>query len=774
MKLRVSSGFGVMIAALVVLLSFTVSHGHSAETAAKSAPAAPDSSFHHGEWPFSPPSRPALPKIKYVARAANPIDYFIAARLEKAGLNPSPPADKATLLRRVTYDLTGLPPTTPEMNAFLADDSEQAYPRVVDRLLASPRFGERCAQHWLDLVRYADTAGFKADRLRENAFRYRDYVIDSFNSDRPFDEFIRQQLAGDELEPDNKEALIATGFLRLYPDEDNAANLYQRRQEILDDVTDTTSLVFLGLTMGCAQCHDHKFDDIPQSDYYRLQAFFASMAEQDDGTVAEPAEIAKYHAEYTRWEKATASIRSEIDRLIKPAQEKLTRFYLEKYEPTITACYLKPAHERSPLEEQIARMIQWRIDWQFEEKGYNSKLSKDEQAKYAELKNSLAKFDSLKPKPLPMVMSVSDVGRDAPATHLLEGGSWKRPHGEVKPGFPEFLGATTPEAVPVARVHRREITTGRRTQLADWLTRPDHPLTSRVIVNRLWQQHFGRGIVATPNDFGLQGERPTHPELLDWLAVELVENGWSLKHIHRLMVTSARYQMTSFVDPNDSNAAAAIKIDRENKLLWRSNRRRLEGEAIRDAMLQTADELNLQMHGPSARPKLPSGVSERYAWKPDNDPAQRNRRSVYVLAKRNLRYPLFEVFDQPDLHQSCPRRAVTVTAPQSLAMLNSEVTLELAQHWAERLIAEYPDKPRELIQAAYRTALNREPTMKEIDLSVKFVNEEMLLASKEINRGRQPRITKVSANRPIGKLNTDAIAAFCHALFNSNEFITVD
>jgi Protein of unknown function (DUF1553)/Protein of unknown function (DUF1549) len=745
MKVRVSSISCTIGALLLACL-----------TVAVASLCADEPSFHHGAWPFNSPVRPAAPNIANPAWTANPIHHFVAAGLEKVGLHPGPEADKVALLRRVTYDLIGLPPTTAELESFLADKSTSAYTRVVDRLLASPRFGERWAQMWLDLVRYAETEGFKADPLRPNAFRYRDYVIDSFNNDRPFDEFIRQQIAGDELEPDNPDALIATGFLRLYPDEDNAANLFQRRQEILDDVTDTTSLAFLGLTMGCAQCHDHKFDDIPQTDYYRLQAFFVSMAAHDDSTVADSAAVATYKKELAAWEEATATVRGEIASLLQQAHNKRMKYYLEKYEPAITAAYLKPANQRSPLEEQIARMMQWRLDRLFDEKSKTDKLSPDEKAKFSELQKELAKFDSLKPKELPMAMSVTDIGRTAPPTHLLEGGSWKRPEAEVSPGFPEFLGATAPEAEPFKRIHRSEPTTGRRTQLADWLTRPDHPLTARVIVNRLWQQHFGRGIVATPNDFGVQGERPTHPELLDWLAVELVENGWSLKHIHRLMVTSATYRMSSFVEPDDQLAALAIQVDHDNKLLWKANRRRLEGEAIRDAMLQISGELNLEMHGPSARPALPAGVSDRYAWEPDKEPAQRNRRSVYVLAKRNLRYPLFEVFDEPDLHQSCPRRAVTVTAPQSLAMLNSELTLGLARSWAERLVAEHGDSPHDLIQSAYRTAFSREATKKEIELSERFLAEE------------------AQSRKEPGKLGADQVAAFCHALFNCNEFITVD
>jgi hypothetical protein len=668
--------------------------------------------------------------------------------------------------------LTGLPPTGAEVAAFLADDSPDAYSRLVDRLLSSPRFGERWAEHWLDLVRYAETEGFKADQLRENAFRYRDYVIDSFNRDRPFDDFIRQQVAGDELEPDNPEALIATGFLRLYADEDNAANLFQRRQEILDDVTDTTSLVFLGLTMGCAQCHDHKFDDILQTDYFRLQAFFVSMAERDVPATT-LADIATHEAELARWQEATAAVRNEIESLLQPVREDMEKFNLEKYEPAIVTCYQKPAGERTPFEEQISRMVQWRLARQFDEEVAAKKLSEGRQTRYAELKKELAEFDSLKPASLPMAMTVSDIGPEAPPTRLLDGGNWRRPTDVLEPGFPEFLGAEPPEKIALAGIHRSEPTTGRRSQLAHWLTRPDHPLTARVIVNRIWQHHFGRGIVATPNDFGLQGERPTHPELLDWLAVELVENAWSLKHIHRLMVTSSTYRMTSSVTSDDENAIRAAKVDHENKLLWRANRRRLEGEAIRDAMLQVAGELNLQMHGPSARPALPVGVSERYAWEPDKEAAQRNRRSVYVFAKRNLRYPIFEAFDQPDLHQSCARRAVTITAPQSLLMLNSELTLDLSRRWAERLLAEHVNAPRELIGKVYRSAYGRNATDEEINLATVFFSEQSRLVAESAGDMLIPETKDVHPDAQ-RSFDIEAVADFCHAVFNSNEFITVD
>jgi hypothetical protein len=417
--------------AFFALAAVAIAQAIAADSVASTKPPRAESSFHHGDWPFAPPIRPAVPAVGSDVHAKNSIDHFIAARLKSAGLHQSAEADKATLLRRVTYDLTGLPPTAAEMDDFLTDRSEVAYEKVVDRLLASPRFGEHWAQFWLDLVRYAETDGFKSDDLRPNAYRYRDYVIDSFNADRPFDEFIHQQIAGDELEPENQQALIATGFLRLYPDEDNAANLSQRRQEILNDVTDTTSLVFLGLTMGCAQCHDHKFDEISQADYYRLQACFASLAARDDLPAASALEVAEYQARHAKWEAATASIRSEIDGLMRLARQQRTDFNLEKYEPAIAACYRKAPEKRSPFEEQIARMIECRFVADTDELGATQNLSAEGRDKQKGLYEQLAKFDSLKPAPLPTIMAVEDIGDTAPPTHLLSGVSWGREPGNV-------------------------------------------------------------------------------------------------------------------------------------------------------------------------------------------------------------------------------------------------------------------------------------------------------------------------------------------------------
>jgi hypothetical protein len=707
---------------------------------------------------FRPPQRPAVPEVKGGDWVVNPIDAFVLAKLEANGLRPSARADKLRLLRRVTVDLTGLPPTLEEQDAFLADTAPEAYAKVVERLLASPRYGERWAQHWLDLVRYAETDGFKADDLRPEAYRYRDYVIRALNADLPYDRFVRQQLAGDELEPDNPEAVIATGFNRLHPDEYNAANLEQRHQEILDDVTDVTGLVFLGLTIGCARCHDHKYDPTLQSDYYRLQSFFAATRPRDDVPIVEPAVRRQYEARLAAWQEASYPVRQQIDALLADRRKELRKNALSKFRPEIQQAAETDPTQRTPYQEQIALLAEKQVQQAL--KGATAKLPEDKKKLYEELLRQLEAVEPKRPEPPPMAMSVSDTGREAPSTHRLIGGDWRKPRENVKPGFPAFLGAA---AVQTELPPERE-STGRRAALARWLTCKDHPLTARVLVNRLWQHHFGVGIVATASDFGAQGDPPTHLELLDWLAVEFVENGWGLKHMHRLMVTSAAYCQDSQVSPDDANHAKALKEDPGNQLLWHARRRRLEGEALRDAMLAVSGELNLRMFGVSARPKLPEKVSN-YAWKPDAKAEDQNRRSVYVFVKRNMRYPLFDAFDLPDLHSSCGRRATTTTAPQALLLLNGEIALERAQRLASDLLSRATDDEA-VVRRAYRLAWARTPTAEEVRLGVKF-----LAAQAEVIR---KRASSAGKDGEPDAVRAAAVADFCHALLNTNEFLYVD
>ncbi len=703
---------------------------------------------------FQQPQRPVLPAVKNPAWIRNPIDAFVLAKLEAKGLTPNRPADKLRLLRRVTVDLIGVPPTLAEQEAFLADNTADAYRKVVDRLLASPRYGERWAAHWLDLVRFAETDGFKADDYRPDAHKYRDYVIRAFNADLPYDRFIRQQLAGDELEPENPEALLATGFNRLWPDEYNAANLEQRRQEILDDQTETTALAFLGLTFGCARCHDHKYDPTAQSDYFRLQAFFAAMRSHNT-PVLTPASRRDHETKLAAWEKATKAIRDEMEALIAGPREELRKGAMTKFRTAIQDAIRTPDDKRTAYQQQIALMAEPQLSRPM--KDMLKKLPAEKKKRFEELETQL---NALPPRPTaPQAMAVADL-HEAPPTHLLDGGNWFKPKQELHPGFPTFLGGGSVDT----SLPRGVESTGLRSALARWLSRRDNPMTARVMVNRLWQHHFGVGLVATSNDFGMQGDLPTHPELLDFLAVEFMDRGWSLKEMHRLMVLSATYCQDSQVDPANPAHVRALAADPDNRLLWHARRHRLEGEAIRDSLLTLSGELNDRMFGVSARPKLPEKVSN-YAWKPDASPADQNRRSVYVFVKRNMRYPLFDAFDWPDLHNSCARRVNTTTAPQALLLLNGDLTLENARTWGGKLLARHDSNDDALVAHAYRAAWGRPATTDEVRLGVRF-----LTAQAERLRERAAGLRPMTP----AEARAAAVADFCHALLNTSEFLYVD
>jgi hypothetical protein len=712
-------------------------------------------------WAYRTPLRPAVPRVKDLTRVRNPIDAFIAARLEAKGLSPAPEADRLTLIRRATFDLTGLPPAPEEVEAFLADPSPDAYERVVDRLLASPRHGERWALYWLDLVRFAESDGFKADDPRPTAWRYRDYVIRAFNADKPYDRFVREQLAGDELYGSDPDALVATAFNRHYPDEFNARNLEQRRQEILNDMTDTAGQVFLGLTVGCARCHNHKFDPIPQKDYYRLQAFFSGFRARDDHVLDRPDAVADHQARLRAWEEQTAALRKQMTALEEPYRRNLSERDKSKFAKELQVAYDTPPEKRTPLQEQLADMVakQVKVNRAQMTRAMKPQVRKE----WQELDKQLAAFDHLKPRPLTRTMALTDVGPVAPPTYLLKRGNWRNPGAEVQPGFLSVIDATTP-AIPAPPPGTNS--TGRRSMLAKWLTRPDHPLTARVAVNRLWQHHFGRGLVGTPSDFGKQGEPPTHPELLDWLARELVERGWSLKALHRLMVTSATYRQSS------RHNAKAAQVDPENRLLWRMSRRRLEGEALRDAMLAVSGQLNLKMGGPSVFPELPAELGvPRGGWPVSPDLRERNRRSVYVFVKRNLRYPLFGAFDAPDSNESCARRHVSTNAPQALMLLNGKLTQEIARAFAGRVLREAGTQPARVVERAYRLALGRAPDADEAALAARFLDRQAdLLRRTPTAQGWLAPPAPHDARSAFAGAVTD----LCHALLNVNEFAYVD
>ncbi len=694
---------------------------------------------NEASWAYRKPIRPSLPTVQKADWLQNPIDTFVLSRLESAGLRPSPVASRAVLIRRVTFDLLGIPPTPAEIDAFVRDDRPDAYEKLIDRLLDSPRFGERWATYWLDLVRYAETDGFKADDKRPNAWRYRDYTIDAANRDKSYARFVQEQLAGDELFPHEAEAAIATGYLRHYPDEYNAVALELRRQEILNDITDVTSSVFLGLTMGCARCHDHKFDPILQTDYYRLQAFFAAY-QPKDLPVADEAQERRHIQAQRDWERKTAELRQKLaglesENLQKAGSKRMSRFPKEYQE-----AYRTPVEQRTPLQTQLAYMVGKQVTVTKEE--MVKVMSPDAKARWESLNKQMEPFAALKPAPFPAAMGMSEIGAVAPPTFLLKRGDVKAPGVEVAPGFPSAIDdreAPIPDQPVAAK------TTGRRSVLASWLTSPENPLTARVAVNRLWQHHFGRGIVGTPSDFGIQGDAPTHPELLDWLAVELVARGWSLKAMHRLMVTSAAYRQAS-VDSAEGRVA-----DPQNLLLWRARRRRLEGESLRDAMLAVSNRLDNRMRGPSIHPPLPTETPGAKNWPADSDRGAGDRRSVYIYVKRNLRFPLFDLFDVPDSNETCARRHVTTNAPQALALLNSQLTRDMARSLARRVMQDSGRDADAAVEQAMWLALGRSPDAQERHTLTEFVNRAGVAADTET-----------------------ALEDVCHALFNLNEFLYVD
>jgi hypothetical protein len=673
--------FGIVAAAAVILASAMCA---GADEAAKTEPELSDVDREH--WAYVPPVRPELPPVSNEGWCRTPIDRFVLAKLEAAKLRPAEPADAETWLRRVTFDLTGLPPTLVEIEAFLRSlprssnlsiaatparqgdggterrrGEDGAHVAVVDRLLASRAYAERQAQYWLDLARYADSDGYEHDNARPEAWRYRDWVIDAFDRDLPLDEFLRLQLAGDELRPDDPAAAVATGFLLCGPDMPDLNRQDERRSMVLNEMTSTLGSSILGLQLGCAQCHDHKFEPLSHADFYRLRACletsdFLSRGRQEEG---------------------------DDDGDAKPETRRVFR-----------------ARAGEP-----------------------------------------------------------------PVSHLLIRGEFDRFGPAVEPGFPRVanpmqdvmpVGLRTASAKPASAEGKGGETAGRRTVLARWLTRPDHPLTARVLVNRLWQQHFGHGIVRTPSDFGYLGETPTHPELLDWLARFLIEGSgeptaavkpWSLKSLHRQIVLSSAYRQSS--RPAVNGAKSATPVDPENRLLSHYPRRRLDGDAVRDAMLAASGRLSERRGGPGVMPPLPKellGTIRKDHWKTSADEEDHRRRTIYLFVRRNLRLPLLDAFDRPDTMASCPRRNTSTTAPQALVLLNSEFSQEAARDLAAYVRRGAGDERSKQIELAYRAVLGRTPR----DVERKEAAE--LIAS-----------------------DADAgLADFCLALFNLNEFVYLE
>lgn len=596
-----------------------------------------------------------------------PIDAFVLARQRARDLRPAPEADRVALARRLFFQVTGLPPAPDEIEAFVNDPAPDAYERLVDRLLASPRYGEQWGQHWLDVVRYAETEGFEYDRHRPGAWRYRDYVIGSLNADKPYDQFVAEQLAGDELRPDDREALVAAGFHRLGPVRRNAGNaaVAFSRNEVLTERTNAVGAAFLALTVGCARCHDHMFDPIRQTDYYRLQAFLSASFEDDLVLASE---------ELKRdWEARNKASEEEIAKIKKQ---------------------LKPDDDKPVTGQEEERLL-------------------------AELQAAQDRA----PAPLPAISTVrNDPSRRTPI-HLLVRGDPEQKGQRLTMRVP---GVLLPASRPGGGEGFPDDASHPKAHLAEWITDRENPLTARVIVNRLWQSHFGIGLVATANDFGLNGDPPSHPELLDYLAGCLIEHDWQLKPIHRMILSSSTYRQASQSPLSDR----AMQFDPANRLLWHFPRRRLAAEELRDAMLAVSGTLNLTAGGPSVivpvEQELVDLLYKPSQWQVTADQAQHLRRSVYLVAKRNLRLPFLEVFDQPDLQTSCARRESSTHAPQSLELLNGDLSNMLAERFAARLRREAGGSPDEVVALAFALATGRPPSERERAVAVRFLAEQPL------------------------------------------------
>lgn len=680
-------------------------------------------------WSFQPVVRPQPPDVSREDWIANDIDRFILDKLEVAGLRPAPPADKQSLIRRAYYDLIGLPPSPQEVHEFVNDPDPQAYEKLIDRLLASPHYGEKWGRHWLDLVRYAESNSFERDGTKPFVWRYRDYVIRSLNEDKPYDQFLLEQLAGDELPHPTEETIIATGYYRLGAWDDEPADPELAKYDDLDDILATTCQTVIGLTVNCARCHDHKIDPIPQSDYYRMLSFFNNIRRygvRAEETVFD-ASIRSLPTEADPTEKAAFDTRvAELKSVLDPIEHRVKTDLssVEKEE------FQYPRNRVPLVEKRVGRVI-----------------SADEFSKYRDTFAELAKLKRNPPGEL-KVLCVKEESADQPPTHVLIRGN---PHvlgSEVQPGFLSVLSPDEPEISPSPSGE----SWGGRLAFAQWVTRKDHPLTARVLANRLWQFHFGRGIVRSSSDFGFQGTPPTHPELLDWLACELVASEWRIKPIHRLIMLSSAYRMSTEFDES------AYAADPANDLFWRFDMRRLSAEELRDSILAVNQSLNSQaMFGPSFFSELSEDVLAGQSMPGDgwgtSTEDERRRRSIYIHVKRSLRDPLLANFDAADTDFTCPVRFVTTQPTQALGLLNSKFSQDQSEVFAENVRREAPADLALQVRLILQRVTQRDVTDEEILRGLEFIERVR----------RDENLTLEQATK-----------YFCLMAINLNEFVYLD
>ena len=728
-------------------------------------------------WSFQPPRRPVVPMVKSPVPLHGSVDHFTTAALEKKGLNLSPASDPLVLLRRAYYDLLGLPPSPAQVTEFLNDQAPGAYERLLDRLLASPQYGERWGGFWLDLAGYADSEGIQhSDSIRPFAYRYRDYVIRSWNADKSYARFLMEQVAGDELanysDPDSVSSqvhdnLVATGFLRMVPDATyfGITNFVPDRLEIIDDTLEVFSSSVMGLTVKCARCHSHKFDPIPQRDYYRLAAIFKGAIDENDWLKptrqsGDPGSRDRYlaaisTAERDTWRQHQQSIKEAvavIEKRISEEEKRLVRLEQEErikklpaaIQADIERMLATPADKRDAVQKYLADKFAEPL------KVTQDNLLKTNQGfkKYYDTAQAEIKKTKEQEKPQPLIRALWDRGEPSP-TYILRRGNYLTPGRLVEPGLPAVL--THGDTAIVNRLSTDQAPgTGRRLALARWLTQPEHPLTSRVIANRIWKHHFQHGIVTTLDNFGRAGARPTHPELLDWLATELIDSGWSIKHLHRVIMTSATYRQQSKV------TQAHLKADPDNIWLSRMPLKRLDAEMLRDALLSVSDRLRLTPFGPA------DPVEARSDGLVISMPTQGSwRRSVYVIQRRTQPLTILGTFDRPQMNPNCVERMNSTVAPQALHLLNNKMIHELSVAFAGRIKNEAGNDRQAQIKQAYLVALSRSPSKAELDLSLSYLDKLTLQWKQE-----QPQKTAEAPQR--------ALENFCHAVINLAAFIYID
>ena len=676
-------------------------------------------------WSFRPVIKPSAPAVEG-DWAKSDLDRFIEKQLHDHGLTPNAQAEPRELVRRAYYDLTGLPPEPKVVEAFAANPSPQAWATLIDQLLASPHYGEHWGRHWLDLVRYAETNSYERDGAKPFVWRYRDYVIQAFNNDKPYDQFVTEQLAGDELLHKTPDSIVATGFYRLGRLDDEPADVELAYYDDLDDIVTTTGQTLLGLSINCARCHDHKIDPIPQSDYYSLLAFFRGVRVRENTVmeIVQPEEKTLYAAAMSRYENEQKHVARELQQL----------------EEKVKADFVGVENDEFAYEANRVRLI---------EKRSGGLLTVDEVNHYRGLTDHRNRLRENPPSGMAQALCVKEDIAGMKPTYLLMRGNPQSPGDEVSPRFPSVLSPPAPEILPLAE---GAVSSGRRTALAKWITSPTNPLAARVMVNRLWQYHFGRGIVRTSSDFGFQGSKPTHPELLDWLAATFVEADWSMKSMHRLIMNSAAYQMSSAVRED------ALPKDATNDHFWRYEMRRLSAEEVRDSILWANGTLNAdRMYGPSIYTKIPAevkaGQSQPGSGWGDSSLEDAARRSVYIHVKRSLLDPILESFDMADTDQTCPVRFATTQPTQALGLLNSEFILEQASVFSDMLEEAHPHAVNAQIRTALQRVTQRPPTDAEVSRGLQLIN---ILQSEQNMTAEQTR------------------KYFCLVALNLNEFVYLD